>query len=156
MNTTDGDKMSEYLAWKSKQERICISRLWMWWEEQVLKFVRVKLVYAIVSLEEDNHVNLILWSFSRETKLAMMKKKSILRHQSGTPIYINHDITQLRARLLNSLEEKPDVKAANMINEKITVYQTKIDKIVFHTMHELYKWDQGLVMRVWADKLNIQ
>ena len=61
----------------------------------------------------------------RETKLALMKKKSGLRHQSGRPIYINDDITQLRARLLNLLKEKPDVKAANMINEKIIVYQNQ-------------------------------
>ena len=93
----------------------------------------------------------------RETKLALMKKKSGLRHQSGRPIYINDDITQLRARLLKSLKEKTDVKAANaMINEKVIVYQTKNDKVVFQTLHELYKWDPGLVMRVCADKLNFQ
>ena len=56
-----------------------------------------------------------------------MKKKSGLRHQSGRPTYINDDITQLRAHLLKSLKEKPDAKAANMINEKLFVYQTKID-----------------------------
>ena len=41
----------------------------------------------------------------RETKLALVKKKSGLRHQSGRPIYINEDITQLRARLLKSLKK---------------------------------------------------
>ena len=92
----------------------------------------------------------------RETKLALMKKKSDLRHQSGRPIYINDDITQLRARLLKSLKEKPDVKAANMINEKIIVYQTNNDKVIFHTLRELYKWGPGLVMSVCADKLNFQ
>ena len=50
----------------------------------------------------------------RQTKLALMKKKSSLQHQSGRPIYINDDIIQLGARLLKSLKEKPDVKAANM------------------------------------------
>ena len=92
----------------------------------------------------------------RETKLALMKKKSCLRHQSGRPSYINDNITQLRARLLKSLKEKPDVKAANMINEKIIVYQTNNDKVVFHTLHNLYKYYSGLVMRVCADKLNFQ
>ena len=92
----------------------------------------------------------------RETKLALMKRKSGLRHQSGRPIYINDDISQLRARLLKSLKEKPDVKAANIINEKIIVYRTNNDKVVFHTLHELYKWDPGLVMRVCADKLMFQ
>ena len=91
----------------------------------------------------------------RETKLALMKKKSCLRHQSGRPIYINDDITQLRARL-KSLKEKPDVKVANMINEKVIVYQTNNDKVFCHILHELYKWDPGLVMRVCADKLNFQ
>ena len=66
-----------------------------------------------------------------ETKLALMKKKSCLRHQSGRPIYITDDITQLRAGLLKSLKEKLDVKAANMINEKKIVYQTNYDKVVF-------------------------
>ena len=92
----------------------------------------------------------------RETKLALMKKKSGLRHQSGRPIYINDDITQLRARLVKSLKGKPNVKAANMIKEKIIVYQTNNDKVVFHTLHDLYKWDPGLVMRVRADTLNFQ
>ena len=54
----------------------------------------------------------------RETKLALMKKKSGLRHHSGRPFCINDHIAQLRARLLKSLKEKPDVKAAIMINEK--------------------------------------
>ena len=90
----------------------------------------------------------------RETKLALMRKKSGLRHQSSRPIYINDGITQLRARLLKTLKEKSDVKAANMINEKIIVYQTNNDKVFFQTLHELYKWDPGLVMRVCADKLN--
>ena len=85
-----------------------------------------------------------------------MKRKSGLRHQSGRLIYINDDITQLRARLLKSLKEKMDVKNANMINEKIIVYQTNNDKVVFHTLHELYKCDPGLVMRLCADKLNFQ
>ena len=85
-----------------------------------------------------------------------MKKKSGLRHQSGRPIFINEDITQLRARVLKSLKEKPDVKTANIVNEKIIVYPTNNDKVVFHTLHELYKWDPGLVMRVCADKLNFQ
>ena len=92
----------------------------------------------------------------RETKLALMKKKSGLRHESGRHIYINDDITQLRARLLKSLKGKPDVKAANMINENLIVYRTNNDKVVFHTLHELYKWDPGLVMRVCTDKLNFQ
>ena len=91
-----------------------------------------------------------------ETKLALMKKKSGLRHQSGRPIHINDDITQLRALLLELLTEKPDVKDANMINEKIIVYQTNNDKVVFHTLHDLYKWDPGLVVRVCADKLKFQ
>ena len=85
-----------------------------------------------------------------------MKKKNGFRHQSGRPIYINDDITQLRERLLKSLKEKPYVKAANMINEKIIVYQTSFDKVVFHTLHELYKWDPGLVKRVCAGKLKFQ
>ena len=67
----------------------------------------------------------------RETKLALMKNKSGLQHQSGRPIYINDDITQLRAGLLKSLKEKPDAKAANMINEKIIVHQTNNDMVFF-------------------------
>ena len=43
-----------------------------------------------------------------------------------------------------------------MINEKLIVYQTNNDKVVFHTLQELYKWDPGLVMRARADKLNFQ
>ena len=84
----------------------------------------------------------------RETKLALMKKKNGLRHQSCWPIYINGNITQLKARLLKSLREIPDIKPANMINRKKIVYQTNNDKVVFHTLHELHKWDPGLVMRV--------
>ena len=75
MNNTDEEKMSEYLVWKRKQERMCISRLWMWWKEQVLKFVRVILEYAIVSLQEDNQVNLILWSLSGKKQNIDEKQK---------------------------------------------------------------------------------
>ena len=156
MNNTDDEKMSEYLMWKSKQERMCISRLWMWWKEQVLKFVSdISVCYRLPARGQSGKPIFVKF-VRRETKLALMKKKSGLRHQSGRPIYIIDDITQLRVRVLKSLKEKPDVKAANMINEKIIVYQTNNDKIVFHTLQELYKWDPGLVMRVWADKLNFQ
>ena len=92
----------------------------------------------------------------RETKLALMKKKSGSGHQSRRPLYINDDVTQLRQRLLKSLKEKPNVKAANMISEKKIVYQSNNDKVDFHTLHELYKWDPGLVMRVCADQLKFQ
>ena len=92
----------------------------------------------------------------RETKLALIKNKSGLRHQSGRPIDNNDDITQLRTRLLKSLKEKQDVKAANMINENIIGYQTNNDKVAFHTLHELYKRDPDLVMRVCADKVIFQ
>ena len=40
-----------------------------------------------------------------------------------------------------------------MIKEKIVVYQTKNDKVVFYILHELYRYDSRLVMRVCADKL---
>ena len=39
-------------------------------------------------------------------KPIIVKKKSGLRHQSGRPIYINDDITQLRARLLKSRKNR--------------------------------------------------
>ena len=43
-----------------------------------------------------------------------------------------------------------------MINAKKIVYQANNDKVVFHTLHELYKSDPGLVMPVCADKLKFQ
>ena len=100
-NNVGEETMSEFLAWK----RMCISRLWMRWKEQVLKIVRVILVYAIVSLQEDNHVNLILGRLSERNKTGFDEKKSGFRPLSGRPIYIKDDITQLRARLLKSLKE---------------------------------------------------
>ena len=89
----------------------------------------------------------ILKFVRRETKLALMKKKSGLRHQSGRPFYINDDITQLRARLLKSLKEKPDVKAANMVNEKTIVYQTNNDMIKLFFKHCM-NYSNGI--RVWS------
>ena len=71
---------------------------------------------------------IILKFVRRETKPALMRKKSGLRHQSGRPIYINDDITQLRARLLKSLKEK---KSANIINEKKSCTKPIMIKLFF-------------------------
>ena len=81
----------------------------------------------------------------RETKLPLMTTKSGLRHQSSGPIYINDDITQLRARLLKTLKEKPDVKAANMINEKKTCTEPITIKLFFK---DCLNYTTGI--RVWS------
>ena len=150
MNNTDEEKMSEYLAWKSKQERMYISKLWMWWKEQVLKFVRVILVYAIVSLQEDNQVNRIEVCPERNKNDIDEKEKWFATSVRLAYLY------QWWYHSAEGAQKKPDVKVANMINAKIIVYQTNNDKVVFHTLHELYKVDPGLVMRVCADKLIFQ
>ena len=89
MNNTDEEKMSEYLVWESKQERMCISRLWKWWKEQVLKIVRVILVFPIVSLQEDNQVKLLLGSWSGEKQNWHWWKRKTVSDISQVGLYIS-------------------------------------------------------------------
>ena len=89
MNNTDEEKMSEYLAWKSKQGTMCINRLWMWWKEQVLKFLRVILVYAIFCLQEVNQVNLLLRSLSGEKQKWHWWKRKVVCDISQVGLFIS-------------------------------------------------------------------
>ena len=50
----------------------------------------------------------------------MTNKKKL--KDSENKIYINDDLTLLRARLAKELRQRQDVTSVNMINEKIVVY----------------------------------
>ena len=58
----------------------------------------------------------------------MTNKKKL--KDSENKIYINDDLTLLRARLAKALRQRQDVTSVNMFNEKIVVYQQNDTKTV--------------------------
>ena len=79
----------------------------------------------------------------RQTKIGLMTNKKKLK-DSENKIYINDDLTLLRARLAKALRQRQDVTSVNMIDDKIVVYQQNDTKTVFDSLFKLYEWDPDL------------
>ena len=73
----------------------------------------------------------------------MTNKKKL--KDSENKIYINDDLTLLRAMLAKALRQRQDVTSVNMINEKFVVYQQNDTKTVFDSLFKLYEWDPDFV-----------
>ena len=71
----------------------------------------------------------------------MTNKKKL--KDSENKIYINDNLTLLRARLAKALRQRQDVTSVNMINEKIVVYQQNDTKTVFDS---LFKYMNGILI----------
>ena len=89
----------------------------------------------------------------RQTKIGLMTNKKKLK-DSENKIYINDDLTLLRARLAKALRQRQDVTAVNMINEKIVGYQQNDTKTVFDSLFKLYEWDPDFVYSVCKSSLH--
>ena len=90
----------------------------------------------------------------RQTKIGLMTNKKKLK-DSENKIYINDDLTLLRARLAKALRQRQDVTSVNMINEKIVVYQQNDTKTVFDSLFKLYEWDPDFVYSVCKSSLHL-
>ena len=55
-------------------------------------------------------------------------------------IFINDDITLLRARLAKALRLRADNKSAAMLNEKVVIYETVEFKNTFENRFRLCEW----------------
>ena len=88
----------------------------------------------------------------RRTKIGLMTNKKKLK-DSENKIYINDDLTLLRARLAKALRQRQDVTSVNMINEKIVVYQRNDTKTVFDSLFK-YEWDPDFVYSVCKSSLH--
>ena len=82
----------------------------------------------------------------------MTNKKKL--KDSENKIYINDDLTLLRARLAKALRQRQDVTSVNMFNEKIVVYQQNDTKTVFDSLFKLFEWDPDFVYSVCKSSLH--
>ena len=76
-----------------------------------------------------------------------MRGKRQLRERTDK-IYINDDITPLRAKLSKILRDREDVKIVNFVNEKITICYTNDERKTFNKLFELYKIPPNHVLSV--------
>ena len=83
----------------------------------------------------------------------MTNKKKL--NDSENKIFINDDLTLLRARLAKALSQRQDVTSVNMINEKIVVYQQTDTKTVLDSLFKLYDWDPDFVYSVCKSSLHV-
>ena len=76
----------------------------------------------------------------------MANKKSL--KDCEEKIFINDDITLLRARLAKALRLRADIKSVVMVNEKVVIYKTDESKITFENLFKLYEWDPDFLYPV--------
>lgn len=91
----------------------------------------------------------------REVKSSIMRGKRQLRERTDK-IYINDDITPLRAKLSKVLRDREDVKFVNFVNEKITICYTNDERKTFNNLFELYKIAPNDVLSVCKSMPNFQ
>lgn len=96
---------------------------------------------------------LIVKFVRREKKFELMNSKKKLRN-SESQVYLNDDITLLRAKLAAKLRQKEDIKTVSMQNERVVIYTHENKRLIFGNLCELHKWDQNLVLSACKEHLN--
>ena len=79
---------------------------------------------------------LIVKFVRREKKIDVMYCKKKLKEQKRR-IFLNEDVTPLRARLMSALRKLENVKNVHAVNEKIVLYDVTDRKFVYNTLYEL-------------------
>ena len=82
----------------------------------------------------------------------MANKKSL--KDCEEKIFINDDITLLRARLANALRLRADIKFVAMLSEKVVIYKTDESKITSENLLKLYEWDPDFTFPVCKTSLH--
>ena len=82
-----------------------------------------------------------------------MSSKKKLR-DSGSNVYLNDDITFLRAKLAAKLRQKADIKTVSMQNGRVVIYTDDGERLAFENICDLYKWDQSFVLSACKEHLN--
>lgn len=78
----------------------------------------------------------------RETKHQLMKNK---RNLKNTNIFVNDDLTPLRAKVTRDLRNRDSVRSVITVNEKIILFLNNDEKLVFDNLYKLQKWDAELL-----------
>ena len=78
----------------------------------------------------------------RDTKHQLMKNK---RNLKNTNIFVNDDLTPIRAKITRELRKRDDVARVHTVNEKIIVFMQDNEKLVFENLYKLQKWDKELL-----------
>ena len=73
-----------------------------------------------------------------------MKHKKFLKIPAKK-LYINHDVTILRAKLTTALHRRPDVKYVDIFIEKVVLIIFNDKGQIFNILFELREWDMKLV-----------
>ena len=74
----------------------------------------------------------------RQTKRGLMAYKQLLK-DGEEKIFINDDITLLRARLAKALRLRANIKSVVMLYEKVVSYKTAESKNTFENLFKLYE-----------------
>ena len=78
----------------------------------------------------------------RDMKHQLMKNK---RNLKNTNIFVNDDLTPIRAKVTRELRKRDDVARVHTVNEKINVFMQDNEKLVFENLYKLQKWDKELL-----------
>ena len=95
---------------------------------------------------------LIVKFLRRQRKLELMNSKMNLR-DSDSNVYLNDNITFLRAKLAAKLRQKTDIKTVSMPNERVAIYIDDGKRLAFEKICNLYNWDQRLVLSAHKEHL---
>ena len=82
----------------------------------------------------------------------MVTKKSLKDYEEK--IFINNDITLLRARLAKALRLRAHIESVVMLNEKVVIYKTDECKLNFANQIKLYEWDPDFIYPVCKTSLH--
>ena len=105
------------------------------------------------NVKKDEGRPIIVKFVRRQTKSGLMANKKSLK-DCEEKIFINDDITLLRARLAKALRLRADIKSVVMLNEKIVIYKTDESKITFENLLKLYEWDPDFIYPVCKASLH--
>ena len=105
------------------------------------------------NLEKDEGPPIIVNFVRRQTKSGLMTNKKSLK-DCEEKIFINDDITLLRARLAKGLKLRADIKSVAMLNEEVVIYKTDESKITFENLFTLYEWDPYFIYPVCKTSLH--
>ena len=78
----------------------------------------------------------------RDTKHQLMKNK---RNLKNTNIFVNDDLTPIRAKVTREMRKRDDVARVHTVNEKIFVFMQDNEKLVFENLYKLQNWDRELL-----------
>ena len=80
----------------------------------------------------------------RETKHQLMKNKRTT-NLKNTNIFVNDDLTPLRAKVTRELRKRDSVRSVITVNEKLILFLNNDEKLVFDNLYKLQKWDAELL-----------